>query len=242
MSSEQPTQLWYTQTWVAVVALVLFFPLGLFLMWRFQRWEVWIKAVITTGAALLAIIIIVSAAAGGGDDENGSSEPSPTPTVAVTPTVEPTGAPTLEPTPEPTPPPTPEPTPTPTASPTPDSGNGQPGDAQEIDLRVSVFDDSVDRPLENFEVWVRGYGSWYPDLTFGGDVNTLGAFPVGELQEQNFFIYPDGRDGTEIRVEFEMTADMISGSVRDTVIVDVSDTTVTVTGTAIPGITQEFER
>ena len=119
MSSEQPTQLWYTQTWVAVVALVLFFPLGLFLMWRCQRWEVWIKAVITTGAALLAIIIIVSAAAGGGDDENGSSEPSPTPTVAVTPTVEPTGAPTLEPTPEPTPPPTPEPTPTPAPEPTP---------------------------------------------------------------------------------------------------------------------------
>ena len=239
MSSEQPTQPWYTQTWVAVVALVLFLPLGLFLMWRFQRWEVWIKTVITVVGSLFAILFIVSAIVGEdvGGDETVMQEATPSPTVEATP------SPTVEaPTPSPKPTATPEPTPTPTASPTPDSGNGQPGDAQEIDLRVSVFDDSVDRPLENFEVWVRGYGLWYPDLSFGGDVNTLGAFPVGELQEQNFFIYPDGRDGTEIRVEFEMTADMISGSVRDTVIVDVSDTTVTVTGTAIPGITQEFER
>ncbi|MCH7577670.1 MAG: excalibur calcium-binding domain-containing protein [Chloroflexi bacterium] len=149
MSDEQPTQPWYTQTWVAVVALVLFFPLGLFLMWRFQPWEVWIKAVITTGAALLAIIIIVSAAAGGGDDQNGSSEPSPTPTVAVTPTVEPTATPMststpaptstpattpiATPTPAPTSPPAPEPTEPPPQAPEPTeppSGAGLPPCAQ----------------------------------------------------------------------------------------------------------------
>ncbi len=110
MSSEQPTQLWYTQTWVAVVALVLFFPLGLFLMWRFQRWEVWIKTVITVVGSLFAIFIIVGAAIGG--EETGG--------VAI-PTVEGSPSPTVEePTPSPEPTPTPEPTPSPEPTPTPE--------------------------------------------------------------------------------------------------------------------------
>lgn len=122
MSSEQPTQPWYTQTWVAVVALVLFFPLGLFLMWRFTRWEVWIKTVITVAGSLLAILFIVGTAVGGEDDDSEAvrQEGSPSPTVEApiatpepTPTPEPTltPTPTLEPTPTPTtPPPAPEPT------------------------------------------------------------------------------------------------------------------------------------
>ncbi len=93
MASEQPTQPWYTQTWAAIVALVLFFPVGLFLMWRFTRWEVWVKSVITAAGALLAIIIIVAAAAGGGDDDDGdvvTQEATPSPTVEeVIPTPEP---------------------------------------------------------------------------------------------------------------------------------------------------------
>ena len=123
--------------------------------------------------------------------------------------------------------------------------------AQEIDLRVTVHDDTVDRSLQfgqlgvgeadnRIELWVRGFGSWYPDVGFGSDVNTLGSFPVGE--EDELFIYPDGRDGSEIRLVFRMTGDMISGSDRDTRIVEVSDTIVTVTWTALPDITQEFER
>ena len=115
MSSEQPTQPWYTQTWVVVAALLLFFPLGLFLMWRFQRWEVWIKSVITAGGALLAVIIIVAAAAGGGEDDDGEAvgqeaSPSPpvgepTPTLEPSPSPEPTLSPELTPTAEPTLPP-----------------------------------------------------------------------------------------------------------------------------------------
>ncbi len=93
MASEQPTQLWYTQTWVAILALVLFFPVGLFLMWRFTSWEAWVKTVITAAGALLAIIIIVAAAAGGGDDDDGdvvTQEATPSPTgEAVVPTPEP---------------------------------------------------------------------------------------------------------------------------------------------------------
>ncbi len=100
--SLQTTQPWYTQTWVAVVALVLFFPLGLFLMWRFQRWEVWIKTVVTVVGSLF-VIFMIAAAAIGGEDEDGEAvrqEASPSPTVEASPspTVEPTVAPTPEPT------------------------------------------------------------------------------------------------------------------------------------------------
>ncbi len=131
---EQPTQAWYTQTWVAVVALWLFFPLGLYLMWRFQRWQVWVKTVVTVVGSLFAILIIVGAAVGGGEDDDGEAvrqeaspspavEASPSPTVAASPspTVEiPASTPEPIDTPEPTPEPTPQPTPPPAQPPTPE--------------------------------------------------------------------------------------------------------------------------
>jgi len=92
MSSEQPTQPWYAQTWLAVVALLLLFPLGLFLMWRFQRWEVWIKTVITVVGSLLAILIIVGAVVGG-DDDDGEEQVAAQPTDDGAPTSD-DGAPT----------------------------------------------------------------------------------------------------------------------------------------------------
>jgi hypothetical protein len=96
MSSEEPTQPWYTQTWIAVVALVLFFPLGVFLMWRFQRWEVWIKTVITVAGSLLTILFIVAAATGEEDDTTKAvrQEASPSPTVETSPSPADDGAPT----------------------------------------------------------------------------------------------------------------------------------------------------
>lgn len=106
MSSEKPAQPWYTQTWVIVLALLFFFPLGLFLMWRFQRWDVWIKTVITVAGSLLTILFIVGAAVGGEDDggEGVRQEASPSPTVkAPTPTPEPTPSPQATPTPTPEP-------------------------------------------------------------------------------------------------------------------------------------------
>ena len=102
-----------------------------------------------------------------------------------------------------------------------EAGNTSIDDETMIDLRIGVYDDTEKRPLQSgilangkqdnrIEFWVRGLGSWYPDLHSGGDVNTLGSFPVGEQQE--LFIYPDGRDGKEIRVLFRMTKEMNSGS------------------------------
>lgn len=95
MSSEQPTHPWYTQTWLAVVTLVLFFPLGLFLMWRFTRWQTWLKTSITVILSLLTILYIVGAV-GEEDDtaETVRQEASPPPTAE-------TPAPTPEPTPTP---------------------------------------------------------------------------------------------------------------------------------------------
>ena len=93
MTSEEPAQSWYTQTWAAVVALFLFFPLGLFLMWRYQRWGLWVKNVITVAGLLLTTLIIIGAAAGG-DDNGGDGQPVATETadgaaedVPATPTV-----------------------------------------------------------------------------------------------------------------------------------------------------------
>jgi hypothetical protein len=101
MSDEQPTQPWYAQTWAAVVALLFFFPLGLFLMWRYQRWEVWIKTVITVAGSLFTLLVIVSAALGADGDEGGEAvrqEASPSPRAEA-----PAAAPQPTPSPEPTP-------------------------------------------------------------------------------------------------------------------------------------------
>lgn len=125
-------------------------------------------------------------------------------------------------------------------------------------LRAGVFDDTNEHPVTNaldeqgridsgaygerVAVWVRGHGYWYPDLRYGGDVETLAEFVVGETHERDFCIYPDGTDGTEIYVPFTMTSDMISGSVRDSVQVSISDRSVRVTGPPITNCEQEFPR
>jgi hypothetical protein len=112
---------------------------------------------------------------------------------------------------------------------------------QTVVLDIAVFDDSVDRPLaDDFEVWVRGSGSWYPDVEFGADSRTFGEYQVGEADE--FYIYPDGRDATEVRVEFTMQPDMIAGSDMARTLVEVTDSEVIVIGLAIPDQEQRFSR
>lgn len=136
--SLQPTQPWYAQTWAAVVALLFFFPLGLFLMWRFTRWEVWIKTVITIVGSLFTILVIVSAAIGGEDDgsEAVRQEESPSPTVE---------APTATPQPTPSPEPTPEPTPQPTATPAP-----PPAPSYAFQLPSEFSEGSAERALAEY--------------------------------------------------------------------------------------------
>ena len=59
---------WHHRTWGTLLLLVLFFPVGLYLMWRRQPWRSGIKWTLTGAVALFVAI----AAAG-------SSTPSPTP-------------------------------------------------------------------------------------------------------------------------------------------------------------------
>jgi Zn-dependent metalloprotease len=70
-SSSQP---WYVRAPAAVALLVLFPPVGLYLMWRFQAWDSRTKRLVTGGAVLwtagviTAIVVAVVLATGGGGE------------------------------------------------------------------------------------------------------------------------------------------------------------------------------
>jgi len=185
------------------------------------------KVVLLTGM-LLAISSVAAACGDGGDGDATPPEASPSPTAGTSPT--PSGTLTPEP------------------SATTGIGDGQGGEAQVVFMEVAVYDDTVDRPIkfgapepgethDRVEVWIKEFGPWYPDLGGKADLNTLGTYPAGE--EHELFIYPDGRDGgPEIRVTFQATADVIPNRV----VIRVSDSSVIVTGPAIPESRQEFQR
>jgi hypothetical protein len=50
---------WYQKSWAAVLLLIFFFPVGLFLMWKYQPWKKGVKIAVT---ALFAVMVIGSAA------------------------------------------------------------------------------------------------------------------------------------------------------------------------------------
>src|SRR3990172_1787438 len=144
MSSEQPTQPWYTQTWAIVLALWLFFPLGLYLMWRFARWQTWIRTTITVAGSLLTILFIVGAAIGEEDDTAKAvrQEASPSPAVeAPSPTVEPTKTPKPTATVKPT-----STTVPPTATPVP---LDQRPEAEAIRQTIHGYFDAYNNAVEN---------------------------------------------------------------------------------------------
>jgi hypothetical protein len=104
-----------------------------------------------------------------------------------------------------------------------------------VSFKIQVWDDTVSNPPgQRAEVWVRGMGSWFPDLEFGADVKSgVGPFPVGSTQE--VFVYPDGRDGAEVKVSVVVGSNLISDSDRDAIIVEIGDTEVRVLGAAVQG-------
>lgn len=110
----------------------------------------------------------------------------------------------------------------------------------EASIKLNVWNETQTKPATDLELWVKGTGSWYPDLEFGADSKTVGPFPIDEPQE--LFIYPDGRGGPEIKIEFTLTSEMLSGSDRDAMILIIEDAVITITCTAIEGIEQVFER
>ena len=110
----------------------------------------------------------------------------------------------------------------------------------EISFKLMVWDDTEQKNAKDLEIWVKGLGSWYPNLEYGGDSNVIGPFPVEEIQK--IFIYPDGRNGKEIMVEFIPKKEMISQSDRDAIIIEISDEKVIVSGIAIKNSGKEINR
>jgi hypothetical protein len=109
-----------------------------------------------------------------------------------------------------------------------------------ISLKVKIFDDTEATNLDDFELWTRGKGSWYPDTGFGADLTTIGPYSPGDTVE--IYLYPSGRDGKEIIFSISVTEETLTESDRDTIIIEVSDTAVEVTSTGLEGITREFSR
>lgn len=110
--------------------------------------------------------------------------------------------------------------------------------ADSVLLRMAVIDETSGGVPEDFEVWIRGTGSWF----FSQDSiqEDAGPFPVAE--PASFFIYPQGRDSTEIEVSVEISEDVIPGSTRDTIFITVFDDEVEISGTSIPGGEVRFSR
>ncbi len=110
-------------------------------------------------------------------------------------------------------------------------------------VRVAVYDDTQRKPVHpKAEIWFRGYGSWWlkPELKYGGAVKNLGTCPSGI--KQTLIIYPESRDGKELKVPYMMTDKMNpKGNTRDMISVDISDTEITVHGLPIKAATGKFE-
>lgn len=58
MGEAESIEKWYEQTWVIVLFLIFFFPVGLFLMWRYAKWPTVVKIIVTVGIAVLFIFFI----------------------------------------------------------------------------------------------------------------------------------------------------------------------------------------
>lgn len=58
MGEAESIEKWYEQTWVIVLFLIFFFPVGLFLMWRYAKWPTVVKIIVTVGIAILFIFFI----------------------------------------------------------------------------------------------------------------------------------------------------------------------------------------
>lgn len=103
---------WYQQTGWIVFLLIVFFPVGLFLMWKYTNWNKWLKV----GITLFFIWALFSPSSSKDNTalpKNEEAHLTPTPVPTNTPTPEPTATPTPTPTVTPVPTNTPIPTSTP---------------------------------------------------------------------------------------------------------------------------------
>lgn len=132
---KNPKKKWYQSNFWIIFFLIVFFPVGLYLMWRYSNWNKVVKAIIT---AFFVYAVVQSAS-------NPGSEVEKVPAITVTPTPELTVEPTE--TPVPTTTVTPEPTETsiPTVTPTP------------VPTTEPITSAEENEP----KVWISGTGSKY---------------------------------------------------------------------------------
>lgn len=104
--------------------------------------------------------------------------------------------------------------------------------SSDMTVRVAVYDDTEASPLHpKAEIWARGLGSWWLARDTVKEIEGRTPGKVDQL-----VIYPDGREGKEITVQFQMTADMCpQGCPRDMITVAIDDTEVTVGGLPLEG-------
>jgi hypothetical protein len=61
---------WWQHEATIAWALILFFPLGIFMMWRYAPWRGRFKWLWTAAAAIVALLIVAGAAGGGGTEDS----------------------------------------------------------------------------------------------------------------------------------------------------------------------------
>lgn len=105
-------------------------------------------------------------------------------------------------------------------------------------LRMAIVDETTDGIPKEFNVWVRGTGDWFYALETL--IEQAGPFPVEE--PTSFYIYPQGRDSTEIEVDVLVPADVIPDSVKSMIRITVYDEEVKVNGLAIAGLEAKYPR
>lgn len=84
-----------------------------------------------------------------------------------------------------------------------------------------------------FEIWIEGRGSWFPNLDEGDSLSGLGPFQLGDLVEDSFYVYPFGRSGLEISVPLSLQDDHITNSDKDRVQVWIEEDELYVVGSPI---------
>jgi hypothetical protein len=94
---------WYQENWAIISLLWLFFPVGLYLMWRHAKWPQRNKWIVSAAIALLVVVVVIASAFAEESDEADSASgtisestetppipthlsPTPRPTPAATPT------------------------------------------------------------------------------------------------------------------------------------------------------------
>lgn len=105
--AENPDNVWYKRTWGIVLLLIFFFPIGIYLMWKYANWHKYIKIGVCVLIGAVAVASLFSPNNGSEQDESSSIVDSTEPVTEET-TELPTEAPTEEITEAPTEAPTEE--------------------------------------------------------------------------------------------------------------------------------------